>query len=101
MNDLVDPKKLAEFANKVDKMALEEFGLDDCGGYRVTVRVLDRSRHWPMHWFPVPYEHKTESIEELDKCLDRYLTNLSIATEEMDKYLKTRAYEVRRIEKKQ
>lgn len=101
MNDFVDQKKLNEFITKVGKMATEEFGYDDCGGNKIEIEVIDRSRYWRSRWFPVPYEHKASSTEELEKCFDRYITNLSIATEEMDKFLKSRRYEVDRIKREE
>lgn len=86
---LVDVEKLRDFEEKVYRMAREEFGTDDEGkSNKVQVFCLDRSRHWAMHWFPVPYDHKAKTVEEKERILNNLLVNLSMATEAVDTHLK-------------
>lgn len=100
LNDLVDVEKLRDFEEKVYRMAREEFGTDDEGKTnKVQVFCLDRSRYWPQHWFPVPYDHKAKTVEEKERILSALLTNLSMATEAMDIHLRLMRDE-RRLEEK-
>lgn len=91
-DDLVDLDKLADFENKIYAMAKEEFGTDDCLTQKVSVICVDRSRNQPLHYFQVPYSHKAKTEEEKDIILDRLLSNLSIATEAMENYLKIKRF---------
>ena len=89
LDDLVDQNKLSEFHDKVYAMARKEFGTDDEGKInKVSVILVDRSRYWPMHYFPVPYDHKAKTEEDKELILDRLLTNMKIATEALDIHLK-------------
>ena len=96
-DDLVDLNKLAEFENKIYQMAVEEFGVNDCQMNKVSVICVDRSRNRPLHYFQVPYDHKANTEEEKDLVLDRLLTNLSIATEAMESYLKIKRLDARMV----
>lgn len=101
LDDLVDVEKLRDFEEKVYRMAREEFGTDDEGKVnKVQVFCLDRSRYWPQHWFPVPYDHKAKTVEEKERILSCLLTNLSMATEAMDTHLKLMGFDRRLEEKK-
>ena len=102
---LVDLEKLAAFEEKVYKMARQEFGTCDEGKInKVAVKLIDRSRYWPMHYFPIPYDHKAKTVEEKDRILELLLTNLSMATDAVDTHLKImrdeRRLEAKKAEKK-
>ena len=78
-DEKVDENKLRDFQDKVYQMAREEFGTDDEGkSNNVTVFCLDRTRYWPMHWFPVPYDFDPLPPEEEERVLEARLTNLRI-----------------------
>jgi len=95
-DEKVDENKLRAFQDKVYQMAREEFGTDDEGkSNNVTVFCLDRTRYWPMHWFPVPYDFDPLPPEEEERVLEARLTNLSLATEEITRHLKMREFHKR------
>lgn len=98
-DDLLDQKKLGDFLDKVYKMADKLFGTDDDGDSRVQIIVVDRTRFWPMHYFPISYDHKVTTIGELEKINDDRMTNLAMAIEQVKVHLKTRGYEEKRIER--
>jgi len=79
MNDLLDKKKLEAFRHKVQEMALQEFGTTDCCDPRVEVVVVDRSRTEPLHFVPVPYEHKASGDEEWEAIRSAVSLNLHLA----------------------
>lgn len=95
----VDQVAFGKFWDKVYDMACQEFGIDEDGDARVTIQLLDRSRFWPLHYMPVRYEHKVATIEELDKEMSTHFTNLGLAMDSLQTHLRTRQYEIRRIEK--
>jgi hypothetical protein len=98
---LVDQDKLAAFADKVYEMARKEFGTCDEGKInKVSVMLVDRSRCWPMHYFPVPYDHKAKTAEEKERILDHLLTNAKIATDELHTHMKIMQDERRMAAKK-
>ena len=81
LHDKVDEKKLREFEARLQAEARKLFGTDEEGKTpKVVVTCLDRSRYWPMHFQPVPYDHDhRSSIEELEECNRLRMLNLSIA----------------------
>lgn len=97
LDDLVDLEKLRAFQDKIYKMARQEFGTDDEGKInKVSIICVDRSRYWPMHWFPVPYDHKAKTEEDLETILRALLTNVSIAADEMRIHLDIERYRKQR-----
>lgn len=89
LDDLINVEKLRDFEEKIYRMAREEFGTDDEGKTnKVQVHCLDRTRHLPQHWFPIPYDHKAKTVEEKERIMNNLLVNLSMATEAVDIHLK-------------
>jgi len=98
----VDFGKLLEFRREVQQLALERFGVqnptDPDRMPNVEVKVVDRSRCWPLNFEAVPYTHSLE-IENgyqdlvddpakarlLDQMLRITQMNLNIANEDMNR----------------
>jgi hypothetical protein len=82
----LDTKQLDTFASKLDTLAKQTFGIDQDGDCPVSVRVLDRSRYEPMHWWVVPYEHTAKTAEEMERIEQALLSNLDTALDALQRF---------------
>jgi len=55
-----------------------KWGADADGDRPMQYQLIDRTKYWPSHYFPIPYGHKTGKREEE---FDNAMTNLSMAME--------------------
>lgn len=95
LNDLVDLEELGKFGDELYQLARKKFGTDDEGKTsKVQVILLDRTRYQPMHYFPIAYDHKVTTEEELEKIQRDLMTNLSMACDAVRCFL-----DIRRSEK--
>lgn len=81
LHDKIDQAAVRKFLNRVQKEALKEFGTDEEGKTpKLVIEGLDRTRCWPMHFQPVPYDHDHQSsIAELEEGQQLRMLNLAIA----------------------
>lgn len=96
-DDLLDPEKVSKFWDKIYKMADKEFGLDCDSDSRVQIIVVDRSRRYGIQFRQIAYEHKASSLKELEEIMDSTMSNLKLAMENFQSFLRSREYEEKRI----
>jgi hypothetical protein len=97
MTDLLDQKKVADFWDRLYKLAEKEFEKDCDGDLPIQIFVLDRTRCEPDHYQPIPYAHKAASMEELNKISEAMMHNVKWAIDSLQSFLRCREYEERRI----
>ena len=66
----------------------KHFDRDSDGDYPVNIHLVDRTEYGPLHYQPVPYDHKDTPIEQ---CLELALLNLHIAMEEFNRLTRVKA----------
>lgn len=64
-----------------------KWGPDPDGDRPINWKIIDRTRFWPMHYVPVPYEHKAKDDLALEH-LFAVATNANIANEELSTALR-------------
>lgn len=77
---------LDEWVEKIHEQACKKFGVDSDGDCPVNIRVIDRTKFAPDHWWSVPYEHEAKTMDQLDKVEDMIARNLDIAIEAYRKF---------------
>jgi hypothetical protein len=82
----LDRDKLNEFHEEISKLAREKFGQDCDGDVPVDIVVVDRTRYERMHYFHIPYDSKISTPEEWDDRLRAIVTNLEMATSDMNRW---------------
>lgn len=85
--DEVTDDQIAAFHIAIERLKSCMLPKDCDGHFPVQVLVVDRRRYGPMHWQPVPYDHR-----EPDKHFAMVLHNLALATASMDLALRLRKY---------
>ena len=55
-----------------------KWGADPDGDRPIQYKLVDRTKYWPLHYFPIPYGHDDGKREEE---FDNAMTNLSMAME--------------------
>lgn len=87
---IVDKDKLEQAYDDIQALLLEQFGVDQDLDGNVEFILIDRQRYWPMHYQPVPYDHK-----EPRRALEMALMNLQIAADAVDVMLRIQRYDER------
>ena len=82
----LDEAAVAKFEDRVHHLACQTFGIDQDGDCAVGVSVVDRTRYEARHWFPVPYEHKAKTPDEVAAVEAALLDNLSQAVDALSRY---------------
>ena len=82
----LDERKVVAFGNRIHDLACRTFGVDEDGDCAVSVNVVDRTRYEGLHWFPVPYEHKAATPDEVAAVEVALLDNLAQAVEAVNRY---------------
>ena len=72
----------------IDTLVALKWSPDPDGDRPINWKLIDRTKFEPMHYFPVPYEHKMQDIHEQNGRLDTLLSNVSLATEALNTTLK-------------
>ncbi len=86
----VDKAELEKVYEDIHQLLQERFGNDDSDDPNVEFILINRERYWPMHYRPVPYDHKEPRL-----ALEMALMNLSIASDAVDVMLKMQRYDER------
>ena len=74
-------KKLREIC---EKAANDIFGKDEDGDPIIDIKIIDRRKYWPMHFFAIPYDHKAQTTKDLLEILNYSMANLRMAQDRVD-----------------
>ena len=76
----VTERDLNQLCAIIDWLIKMKWETDPDGDFPINWKVIDRTRFEPMHYHPVPYEHKARDDAALADRLSTVLTNADIAT---------------------
>lgn len=85
--DEVTDDEITAFYNAVERLKSRMLPKDCDRHYPVQVIIVDRRHYLPMHWRPVPYDHK-----EPEQHFEITLHNLTLATDRMNLALQLQKY---------
>lgn len=84
-----------KWRNSLYAAAKLEFGIDQDGDCPVDIKVIDRTKYWPDHYWLIPYDHRAKTASDLDKIEELLGRNLDQA---LEAYRKFREYRKRKAE---
>lgn len=94
LDAFVNQKELNELADKLYKELRKRFGTcDEDKTSKINVFLIDRTRHWPFHFWQQPYDHKLENAKELDEALSTAVYNVQCATDMLKSVMMHRQYD--------
>jgi regulator of replication initiation timing len=93
--EYLDRQQIDTFNCQVQDMAASHFGVDCDGDLPVDIRIIDRTRYERSHYLHVPYKDSADTSEEHEAVLDALMTNLSISTEDINRWHRIRRFDMR------
>ena len=86
--DGLDPKLVDTFLSEVYKLTKKRFGVDEDGDPPLDIHFIDRTKYWPLHYEPVPYDHKAKTQADHDDIMGALTHNLTTALDAMSGHRK-------------
>jgi hypothetical protein len=89
---------IKDFTKAVFDLRKKMLPIDCDGDEIVEIELTDRRKFPPSHYFPIPYQHKATTPEELNDIGRDLLVNLSIAHDAVQMFAKCKDSMLKRME---
>lgn len=97
-NDIPD-SVVDDFLKAVFLLRKKMLPVNSDGDEIVEIDFVDRRKFERSHYFPIPYQHKASTPEELNDIERDLLTNLSIAHDAVQIFVRCKDLQLKRIER--
>lgn len=86
-------EEMKDLCGIVEDMIRMKWEADADGDVPVEFDLVDRTRFERSHFRPQPYEHKAETLDAKDDCLDIALLNMHMAVDKVNTLWKIRQFD--------
>lgn len=83
----ITERDIKDLYQLIDAIIVAKCAPDPDGDYPIDFKLIDRTKYWPMHYLPEPYDHELKNVED---GLDTALTNLSMANNRVMQLMRLR-----------